>query len=184
MSTRLVLLCAGGTASARRGRFPDPAEPLDTGGAAKARGLVLDGPSPHERWCSPARAARDTAAALNLVAGDAPALRDIDHGDWTGKALDALDPLAVADWLADPAAGAPGGESMAQVASRVGSWMDERTGGERRVLAVTHAAVIRAMIAHALAMPVDAALGIDIAPLSTTTLSFHERWRLQELRRP
>ena len=180
MPTRLVLLCAGATAATRATRFADPAEPLDAGGRAKVQALALTGPAAERCWVSPAAAARETAALIGVVAAEEPALRDIDAGDWTGRSLDGLPAAALADWLAAPEAGAPGGESMAAVRDRVGAWLDALAEG--RVLAVSHAAVLRAAIAHALAVPVAAMMAIDIAPLSVVVLSRHRRWRLQELR--
>lgn len=183
MAVRLVLLCAGPTASARSGGFPDPAEPLDPGGRAKARALRLEGPPPDLCCMAPTRAAGETAELLGLAAEPVPALRDVDRGDWTGRALDTIDRRALASWLTDPAAPTPGGEGMAAVVARIAPWLDALRGSDRRVLAITHAAVIRAALAHALALPVAATLAIDIAPLAAATLSCHDRWRLAELRR-
>jgi broad specificity phosphatase PhoE len=46
---------------------------------------------------------------------------------------------------------------------------------------VTHPTVIRAALAHALGIPLPAALAIDVAPLSRTRLSFNRSWRLHSL---
>ena len=181
MPTRLVLLCAGATAAMRQGRFARGADPLDEGGRAKVRALDLAGPLADRCWVSPALAALETASLMGVTAAEESALRDIDAGDWAGKALDAIEPAAMAGWLAVPEQGTPGGESMGAVLGRVGPWLDGL--GEGRVLAITHPAVIRAGIAHALGVPVAAAMAIDIAPLSATTLSKAGRWRLAELRR-
>lgn len=181
MPTRLVLLCAGATAAMRAARFADPAEPLDAGGRAKVLALDLAGAAAAQCWVSPAAAARETAALIGVAAEEAPALRDIDAGAWTGRSLESLAPAAVAAWLAAPEADAPGGESMAAVRARVGPWLDGL--GEGRMLAISHAAVLRAAIAHALDVPVAATLAIDVAPLSMVVLSRHGRWRVQELRR-
>jgi broad specificity phosphatase PhoE len=72
---------------------------------------------------------------------------------------------------------------MEQVRERVGPWIDGRTDSAVTLLVVTHAAVMRAAIAHVLSLPLRATLQIDIAPLATMTLSHHRQWRLQELRR-
>jgi broad specificity phosphatase PhoE len=183
MTTRLVLLCAGGTASARAGGFPDPAEPLDEGGRAKAAALALVGPAADRCWTSPARAACETAELVGVTAAIESALRDIDHGEWTGRAFGDIDPAALTAWLAAPDQATPGGEAMAALVERVGRWLD--TVGEEggAALAISHAAVIRAALAHALGLPAAATLAIDVAPLSATVLSHHGRWRLQELRR-
>lgn len=113
-----------------------------------------------------------------------PLLADIDHGDWTGQSfadLQISDPDGLAHWLARPADGAPGGETLAAVAARIGPWLDRIAVSEATVLAITHPAVIRAMIACALECPIEATLNIDFAPLSETLLSFNRRWRLQGL---
>ena len=187
MSTHLVLLCAGATASFRAARFPDPAEPLDEGGRAAVRRFVPGGRRFDRCLIAPGMAARDTAALLSLAGEDEASLRDIDAGDWTGAGLDEVDGAALAAWLAAPETGAPGGEGMAAVADRVGACLDGLAAGS--VLAVTHVAAIRAAIAHALGIPVAATLGIDVTPLMRVTLSRHGhghghgRWRLQEMRR-
>ena len=179
MSIRLVLLCAAATAARRGPGFPDPADPLDAGGIAKARGLRLEGPPPERVVTAPDGAARETAAMLALSAEAVDALADRDHGAWTGCGFDAIDPEALTGWFAAPAAAPPGGESMAAVAARVGPWL---AGLDGRVLAITHAAVIRAAIAVALDVPVAATLAIDVAPLTSVVLSRQGRWRLQALR--
>ncbi len=181
MSTHLVLLCAGTTASFRAARFPDPGDPLDEGGRAAVRRFVPARRTPGRCVIAPTAAARETAALLALAGEEEPALADLDAGDWAGRGMAAVNAAALATWLAAPEAGAPGGESMAAVAGRVGQWLDGLATGS--ILAVTHVAVIRAAIAHALAVPVAAALGIDVTPLMQVTLSRHGRWRVQELRR-
>ncbi|MFV0623335.1 histidine phosphatase family protein [Sphingomonas sp. ac-8] len=184
MATRLTLLCAGATASARRGGFPRSDERLDAGGRAKIAALELE--IAGQAWTSPARAAVETAALLGLAAEQEAALRDLDHGAWAGRSLEDLhaqDPDALIAWLAAPERGAPGGERLESVAARMSAWMAQVAAADRPVLAITHAAVIRAAIASALGVPVAATLRIDVAPLSRTVLSFHGQWRLQELRR-
>lgn len=184
MATRLTLLCAGATASARRGGFAAPDEPLDAGGRAKVAALRLG--SVGQVWTSPVRAAEETAELLGLAAEREPVLRDMAYGKWAGRSLEDLhadSPAAVTAWLAAPEAGAPGGESMAAVIGRVSGWLGQVAETDDAVLAITHAAVIRAVLASALGLPVAATLRVDVAPLSRTLLSFHGQWRLQELRR-
>jgi broad specificity phosphatase PhoE len=168
----------------RVGGFADPAEPLDTGGLRAATGLRIPGPSPRHVATSPASAARQTAEALGLAADIDPALGDIDHGDWSGKSfaeINAADPEAATAWIADPGAGAPGGETMAAVSVRVAEWLASQAGRDVPVLAITHPAVVRAAIAAALSLPIGATWRIDVAPLSVTVLSFNRIWRLQSL---
>ncbi|WP_157219875.1 histidine phosphatase family protein [Flavisphingomonas formosensis] len=185
MATRLILLCAGATASQRIGAFAAAEEPLDEGGRAKAAMRRIDGPAPARIYAAPTRAAAETAVAMGLAAETAPALADADAGAWAGRSLvdlHAADPERLMQWLADPAAGAPGGETLAAVVARVGVWLDERASEETTLLAIAPAAAIRAAIAHALDLPPPATLRIDVAPLGTAILSFNRLWRLQELR--
>ncbi|WCM30034.1 histidine phosphatase family protein [Sphingomonas sp. QA11] len=178
------MLCHAATTTSRVGGFADPAEPLDDGGLRTARAYRIPLPSPRHIATSPALAARQTAEALGLDADIDTALRDIDHGKWTGRSLaeiHALDPDGIAGWIADPAAGAPGGETMAAVGIRVAEWLAVQAGREAPVLAITHPMVVRTAIAVALGVLLDGALRIDVAPLSMAVLSFNRVWRLQAL---
>lgn len=181
MATTLLLLCIASTSSSRQGRFPDPEEPLDAAGAREAARF-----RPGDRFAaravrSPARAAAETATAMGLTAHVEPALADLDHGSWTGLPFDEIAPQAMAAWLADPAQGTPGGETMEQARQRIGAWIDAMAGRDAPVCAITHPMIVRAALAHALGMPFSAALAIDLAPLSRAELSFNRSWRLRAL---
>ncbi len=101
---------------------------------------------------SPLARARETAAALELVATSAGALIEMHWGDWEGETLAAIraaDPGAMA---ANEARGLDfrpqGGESPAEVLRRVRGWaasLEDGTYG-----AVSHKGVIRAALAEAL----------------------------------
>ncbi len=159
----------------------DPAQPDPARPAPAAPGPTPPGPAPSiPAWCSPAACARETAAALGLRATPDPALRDAGAGAWTGRdaaAIAAEDPAALADWLRDPDAAPPGGDSARAVLARVAAWMDAL--GDGRLVVVTHAAVVRAAIVHALGATPECGLRIDLAPLSRTVLSRNGPWRMQ-----
>jgi broad specificity phosphatase PhoE len=126
---------------------------------------------------SPARAAVRTSEALGAVPVLESALRDREHGAWTGRRyaeLVAEEPAAVRRWLADPDWAPPGGESVREVVDRVGAWLDTQAG---QVVAVTHPAVIRAAVIYVLQAPLDAYGRIDVRPLTTAQLTEHRgRW--------
>lgn len=177
LTTTLILICAGTTRMARTGGFAGPDEPLDAGGRRDAARAGHDGAT--LIGCSPALAARQTGQAMALPLAVEAALADIDHGQWTGRTFDAVPPQALREWIADPAGGAPGGETMAQVQQRIGPWIDHVAGLAGTWCAITHPMVVRAALAHILDVPSRAMLAIDLAPLSRTRLSFNRGWRLQ-----
>jgi broad specificity phosphatase PhoE len=184
LATPLLLICIAATASSREGGFPDPAEPLDVAGARAAARAALPDRFRAAVYRSPSRAAAETVSAMKLVASGDTALADLGHGSWTGRSfaeIEAGEPGALALWLADPTRGAPGGETMEQARNRVGTWMDRMAARNAPVCAITHPMIVRAALAHALALPLPTTLAIDVAPLSHTVLSFNRSWRLQSL---
>ncbi len=184
MTARLYLLAHGASAATTAARFPDD-EALEIS-AAEALGLISSRLSPYAHvLASPARAARETAVALGLDAKVETALRDCDYGCWRGIALKELarrEPDGFADWLGDPAAAPHGGESLADLIARTGAWLTQSLAYEGAILAVTHAAVVRAAIVNALGAGAAAFWRIDVGPLWLATLSGREgRWNLVAL---
>lgn len=190
MTVRLTLICHGATAATRAGAFPTGGEPLEPRARAAIAALGPFRGRVDRAVTSPAVAAFQTAAALGLEAVPDPALRDLGHGAWAGLTLEAVAaraPDALARRLADPAAAPHGGEPVADLLERVGRWLDGLAGegGSVRVVAVTHAAVIRAAVVRALGAPPDAFGRVDVAPLGRAVLSRSgPDWRLQRLEAP
>lgn len=186
MPTRLTLICHGATAATRSGAFPAD-EPLEARALARTAALQPMLRRADRAWTSPALRARQTAAALGLDAVAEPALRDGDHGRWAGRRLEeiqAAEPDGVIAWLADPDAAPHGGEPLSALLRRVAVWVDARAGDGRHGIAITHVAVIRAAILHALGAPASSFWRIDIAPLSVVELSHDGRrwaWRASSL---
>mgnify|MGYP001553977417 CR=1 FL=1 len=179
MATTLTLICHGSTDAVRRGAFPRD-EPLDRFGerdCARAQKRVrrFD-----HAWAAPELRARQTAEALGIEAGIEPALRDLDHGRWAGRALSEIEPEAVAAWLGDATPPPHGGETVQALLERLADWMDRRVDAGHSV-AVTHPAIVRAAIVHALDAGVGSFRRIDVAPLDAAVLSFSNRWRLRSL---
>jgi broad specificity phosphatase PhoE len=184
MTARLDLLAHGASAATRAARFPDD-EALE----ASALGALqaLSGRSrPYARvLTSPARAARETAAALGFDAEVEMALSDCDYGRWRGlasKEVAEREPDEFAAWLGDPASAPHGGESLADLIERIGAWLSQASARDGATLAVTHAAIVRAAIVNALGVGSSAFARIDVAPLSLARLSGHAgRWNLVAL---
>jgi broad specificity phosphatase PhoE len=184
MTTRLTLLCHAPTSAARASAFPAD-EPLDGPALQKLAAFPRHWCRADRCWTSPARRASQTATALHLDAATEPTLRDCDYGRWTGRSFDevcAQDPAAVAEWMRDPAAVPHGGESLLDLMGRVGQWLDAQNGIPGRAIALTHAAVIRAAVVHAIGAAPHSFWRIDVAPLSRTMLSGNNgRWNLVSL---
>lgn len=183
LATRLTLFCCAATAIIRAGGFARADEPLDAGGRDKARRRTVL-PRPERVVSSPARAALETAAAMGFAPEREHRLADLDHAPWQGLTLaeaHARAPEQLAAWLAAPERGTPAGESLAAARRRVRPWLAGVADDGRGVLAITHAAIVRAILAEALDMPDGATMRFDIAPLATVRLSFHHVWRVQQL---
>mgnify|MGYP001202707605 CR=1 FL=1 len=181
VTTRLILLCHAATVATCRAAFPRD-EPLEPRGLRQAGAAAGTLPHAAAVWCSPALRAWQTADALGVAATVAPALRDWQVGRWAGETfadLHAREPDAVAAWLADPAAVPHGGESLTELLARAAGWLEGLAGHGGPVLAITHAAVIRAAIVQAIAAPPASFWRIAVAPLSQTLLvGSGRRWTL------
>ncbi len=181
MAARVILICHGSTEAVRATRFPVD-EPLDGFALKGIRALADDLPKADSCRTAPELRARQTAQALGLDAEIEPMLRDCDFGAWAGRSFDEVctrEPEAASAWLRDPAAAPHGGEPITAVIERVGRWLGAEQGGDQRAIVVTHPAVIRAAIVHAIEAAPQSFWRIDIAPLSVTRLtSLGGRWNL------
>jgi broad specificity phosphatase PhoE len=178
VTVRLIFVSHAATAATVRAAFPadDPiATDLAPGPLARIV-LALAGP---EVRCV------QTGRLFGLEASVDPALRDCDYGRWAGRSLDEInvtDPEGVRQWLTDPRSAPHGGESLAALLVRAGSWLDGTAFPAGRVAVFTHPAVVRAVVAHALTAGPHALWRIDIPPLARATLSGGAgRWTLKEL---
>ncbi|RKP44156.1 histidine phosphatase family protein [Trinickia fusca] len=177
----LYLIAHAPTHAMRAGQFPDD-DPLDARGLAEATAVRDQWPVVALVLSSPARCALQTAAVLGLHARVEEALRDVDYGSWRGKSLAELAremPEALNAWIVDPRASSHGGESHADVLERVGTWLGQlQRQVQGNILAITHAAIVRAALAHALGSGPQAMARIEIAPLSLVELrSTHDGWK-------
>ncbi|UVS99405.1 histidine phosphatase family protein [Burkholderia glumae] len=192
MPLTIHLIAHAATAELRAGIFPAD-EPLDARGLADSAQAATHWHWPRDATIlsAPARRARQTAEALGLgVTALEPALADLRAGRWRGRRLVAIaqdEPEQLEAWIDDPAAAPHGGESFVDVLRRVGAWLDALPPQAAAIVAVTHAAVLRAALAHALGTAPEAMLRIDIAPLTRIGLTRSPRgWtlRLNDARLP
>lgn len=176
---RLLLVRHAPTDAVRRVAFPCD-EPLDERARADAAALAPWLAEIEEAWTSTARRARETAVAAGLAASPEPALDECDFGMWRGRTLRELhdeDPDGVAEWMTRPDAAPHGGESVAALAARVGSWLDDQASRDGTAAAITHGGPVKAAVVRALGAPLEAFWRIDAAPLGITELHAHDgRW--------
>ncbi|GAA2214035.1 hypothetical protein GCM10009850_094990 [Nonomuraea monospora] len=169
------------------------ADPASLARASALRPLVTGRPA----WVSPARAAWQTAQALELEPHVCAALGEADCGRWGGLPYEQVareESEALARWLTDPHAAPHGGESLATLASRVATWLDAARTPARRTpsspppaadgVVICDAGVIRAALAHALGLAPTTTAHFDLTPLSTTELlPTRDGWRVAHVNR-
>jgi broad specificity phosphatase PhoE len=183
--TKLFLVAHALDASLRQAVFGGTTD-LDPAGEAQARELVASSNWVHDAdlvLTDPAPACRQTVAARGPAAKAEDALADCDYGRWAGRTLAEVaadEPDGVQRWLTDPAAAPHGGESLADLVRRTGRWLDALATERRtRVVAVTHAAVVRAAVVHVLGAAPNALWQVDVPPLAVVRLDARgPRWRL------
>ncbi len=101
-------------------------------------------------------------------------LGEVDYGDWTDKPLGQLRRRKA--WTTVQATPSrmtfPGGESIRAAQARAVETTETLAAehGDERIVCVSHADVIKAVVAHHLAMPLDAFQRLMIAPASVTVL--------------
>lgn len=177
----LTLICQGPTAATRRAAFPLD-EPLEEGATPPAAHAVHV-----ERavaaWCSPARAACDSAKVLGLDATVDARLADCHYGRWSGRRLEdvfATEPDEAERWMTDPTAAPHGGESVHAVSERVRDWLAECLQMSGGYIAVTHNTVVRVAVLAVLDAPLRSFWHIDMQPFSVIELSSNgRRWALR-----
>lgn len=178
LSTRLTLICHAVTPLQKQGRFPaDDSVAMDWQGAA----LSLAGRYKKQPrlLCGPEARTRQTAGLFGDNAEVETALRDADFGTWKGQHIGQLNSEELTAWTTDSTSAPHGGESVEQVCTRVGQWLESLESHPGHVVAVTHPFVIRAALRYVMQLPISMFYRIDVEPLSATQLRFNGIWRLR-----
>lgn len=122
-------------------------------------------PPPWRLVSSPAARCRQLAETFDAPVAFDERLRELDFGEWESRLWAELPREATEFWLADfvhrrP----PGGESFGELAARAFSALADlsRAAGELPLVVVTHAGVIRALLARAHGWPLSAAFAAPI----------------------
>jgi alpha-ribazole phosphatase len=83
-------------------------------------------------------------------------LQEVNFGDWENQRFDDIDADVLKNWTENfVTTSPPNGECFGELCQRVGSFWDELLlkNPAEQVLLITHAGVIRALLAHVLKMP-------------------------------
>lgn len=156
---------------------------LDGTGTGQAAGLAerLAGVPLREVVVSPLQRCQETVAGLvaqrEIEPVTEPDLVEVDYGQWTGRKISELteEPLWRVVQQHPSAAVFPGGEGLAQVQARavaaVRAW-DRRLAEDEVWLACTHGDVIKAVLADALGMHLDAFQRIVVDPCSVSVVRY------------
>jgi broad specificity phosphatase PhoE len=129
---------------------------------------------------SPRARARQTAGPIAERVGVtlevAPAVDEIDCGEWSGRSFDELaSERAWQEWnVRRSVSRAPGGESMAEVQRRAVRHIEclRVAHPARRVVIVSHCDVIRSVVLHYREQSLDAYGEVAIGPATVSTLVF------------
>ncbi len=183
IATRVTMICSAATA--KTAAFGSDL-PIDERAARKLAKLADQIPRADRLFIGPSKAAGQMATAFGLAGEVLQKLRDCDYGRWTGWTLSELaahDPEGLSSWRERPSANPHGGESLADFMARVAAWLETAGEAEGHTMAIAPAAVIRAVIVHAIEGPPESFWHIDIEPLSQTLLTRSEgQWRLRAIK--
>jgi alpha-ribazole phosphatase len=108
--------------------------------------------------------------SANVITDDR--LLELNFGDWEGRRFDAIETESLKHWTEHFVETAPpNGESFTDLYRRIGGfWSDLLQAQSEKVLIVTHAGAIRALLAHVLTLPLANAFQLRIDPGSVHKL--------------
>ncbi len=184
---RLLLIQHAETTWNAEGRYQGHTDiPLNDCGRQQVARLParLAGETIHAAYASDLRRAWDTAYAIanirELSLCPDPRLRELCFGSWEGLTYSQIrqaDPAALAAWEADPEQAAPpGGETMADLAARLRSFLAElrqRHAPGETVLLAAHRGSLRALLCLALGLPPAALWRFRLDAASVSVLELH-----------
>jgi len=186
---RLLLIRHGETGSSRERRYAGSRDvPLTELGRRQCEAVAqaLAPSAIAAVYASPLERARVSAEIVarphGLPVRLEPAFREMGFGAWEGLTGDeavARFPEAVAAWRTTPhLATPPGGEPLAEVATRVAAARDELLDAHKgeTVVLVAHAIVIRLVVLAALGLGPDRIRSVDASPAGITEIEYRDGW--------
>lgn len=181
MKTELILLCHASTHAMKTGSFPRSGDAIDELELSRLPRLVSTF-QPDRVVTSPAHAAMQTGRAFGIATSVETSWSDLDYGLWQGRPIREIhdeDAAGLGAWLSEPGSAAHGGESLEALETRVRDALEsKREAGV--TLVVTHAIVVKTVLATVLDAPLPAIYCMDLEPLSAITLTRSgDAWRLR-----
>lgn len=175
----LFIVRHGRTEANAHGLLLGRADPgLDELGRRQAAALARALPGEARVISSPLRRCRETAT---LLSGRDPEpddrLLELDYGQWDLTPQRDIPAEQWAAWRADPGFRPPGGETLGELAQRVGRLLDDVApeAATGHVVLVTHVSPVKAALAWALGVGVEVSWRSFVAPASITRVGVSER---------
>jgi alpha-ribazole phosphatase len=129
---------------------------------------------------SPRARAKETAATLGRDARIDQRLRELDFGALEGRRFEEIEreqPDLYRRWMTEPTrVRFPGGEGFEDVRSRTAAAISElvNSSGDGAIAVVTHAGVVRAALADALALPSERIFRFDVGYCRVTVVDWFD----------
>jgi broad specificity phosphatase PhoE len=181
MKTELILLCHATTHAMKTGSFPGISDAIDELELSRLPQLTSMF-RPDRVVTSPAHAAVQTGRAFGTATRVDASWSDLDYGLWHGRPIREIhdeDAAGLGAWLSEPGSAAHGGESLEALQKRVSRAL-ESSQEAGVTLIVTHATVVKTVLATVLNAPLSAIYCMDLEPLSAITLTRSgDAWRLR-----
>jgi|DEB0MinimDraft_10_1074344.scaffolds.fasta_scaffold00077_4 alpha-ribazole phosphatase len=156
----LIVVRHGRTAANAAGELLGHRDPeLDQLGQAQAEAIAAVLPTGARVISSPLQRCRQTASAYSETVEVDDRLIEMNYGTFEGVPVGDVPAETWAHWRSDPHWAPPGGESHAELATRVWSLLDElvEEAADQNVVLVSHVSPIKAVAAWALGVPIDIA---------------------------
>jgi len=108
-------------------------------------------------FCSPLIRCLQLAQTFSDTVTTDDRLQELNFGDWEGQRFDDLDAEILQQWTNNfVTAAPPNGENFEDLYQRAGEfWQELLASNAKQVLVITHAGVIRALLARALNLPLS-----------------------------
>ncbi len=174
----LFVIRHGRTEANASGLLLGRADPeLDETGRRQAAAIASVLPDDLAVISSPLRRTMSTAAAIRPDYTTDERLLELDYGDFDLCPVSQIPAETWARWRSDPQFHPPNGESLAELAARVGGFLDELspTIPGRDVAIVTHVSPIKAAMAWALGVGIEVSWRSMVAQASITRIEVGER---------